>query len=135
MISQSLQDSIHRFIYAPGQLRSEWLGDDVMSIYMRRSRRALTVNGEMKMWEAIDFATIDVDPDHRGKGLFTQTVDHLLKVNPLPVLYVENAAEFLLPCLARRGFIPHLTLLGISSSMYHVTAINTGCDTKTSSPN
>ena len=93
---------------------NQWIEEPHMRIYVRRSLRMLGNNkdGENKLTPCLDVATIEVDEEKRGKGLFTlflSRVENEAK-NLHRNVYVESIQEpRLVKFLTKRGyeFVPN----------------------------
>ncbi len=64
-----------------------WLYDDLMNLYVRKSRRH--VDGEA--YDALDIASIVVYK--KGQGTFTAFLTEIEQACPYPVIYIENVLE------------------------------------------
>ena len=73
---------------------NSWISENHITIYVRKSNRLI----EGKMTECLDLATVEVDEDERGKGIFTTFLHRFeqeaKKLNR--VVFVENIMN---PCL------------------------------------
>lgn len=74
------------------------------TFYARYGRRMLSNQG---FFDVLDIATIEVEEELRGKGIFTKLIKQLREDYPDMPLYVENATPRLQRHLKKLGFTPH----------------------------
>lgn len=90
-ISQTAEEQLDEFLASKKLYpRNLWLGDETISVYVRKSRRYLRGTDTK---QCLDIATIDVKKDKRGQGRFTRFLQHAQEVNPYPYIYVENVIK------------------------------------------
>lgn len=79
--------TLQKFIDNP-ELRNKWIKSRKMKIYIRRSMRQVG----MKMTPCLDLASVEVDENHRGKGLFTKFLEKFENAakEMNRVVFVEN---------------------------------------------
>lgn len=83
----------------------EWIGDGIISVYVRLGHRVFS-QGVIE--DSLDIATVDVVESEQRKGHFTRFLDLAERLNPWPILYIENVHNsVLLPVINRTGFLPH----------------------------
>ena len=63
-----------------------WISDDVMKVYVRKSRRYIND----KLIICLDLASIEVIENKRGQGIFTAFLGYAHALNPWDVTYIEN---------------------------------------------
>lgn len=86
----------------------EWIGDGVISVYLRFGHHSF--DGET-LTDSLDIANVDVAERHQKQGHFTRFLALAERLNPWPVLYLENVHNpVLLPLVERSGFVPHPSL-------------------------
>ena len=82
----------------------QWLADEHIKIYVRVTKHYLP-NGEVV--KTIDLASIEVEEEHRGSGVFTKKLEEieLLASERGFTVYVESILnERLIPFLEKRGY-------------------------------
>lgn len=111
--------NLSQFLASTDGPPNQWIRERCMNVYVRKSKRY--ING--KMVDCLDFASVEVDERHRGKGYlkkflvrFEQEATKLKRA-----VYVESILEpRLVPFLTRMGykFVPNTAM--ISPSMYKI---------------
>lgn len=61
-------------------------GNDVVSVYTRKGVHC--VNGELA--NCLDIASISVSENMRNRGVGTSVINHMHRVNPYPITFVES---------------------------------------------
>src|SRR4051812_13764670 len=88
--------------------RSDWLEDDILQVYIRKTYRV--IKGQ-HVW-TIDIANVTILPQHQGKGYFgalIQKIEQLIReLRPdIQGIYIENVLfEWLRRHLVKIGFEP-----------------------------
>lgn len=111
--------NLSQFLASTDGPPNQWIRERCMNVYVRRSKRYL----DKQMVECLDFATVEVDEGHRGKGHLTKFLLRFEKEARRlgRVVYVESILEpRLVPFLARMGykFVPDTA--PIAPSMYKI---------------
>ena len=84
--------------------RNLWLGDDKMKVYVRKGRHIL---GFGKLVWTLDIASVEVDEDKQGQGLWTDFLDKAHEMNPWEATHVECVHNPILAAsLLRHGWMP-----------------------------
>src|ERR1035437_561642 len=101
---------------------NQWLRERCMNIYVRRSMRYI----DNQMMKCLDFATVEVDERHRGKGHLTKFLlrfeEEAKRLNR--VVYIESIlVPRLIPFLIRMGykFTPNTVMA--SPNMYKIVCL------------
>ena len=100
---------------------NQWIRERCMDAYVRRSKRYI----DKQTMECLDFASVEVDERHRGKGRLTK---FLLRFEEEAkrlgrVVYIESILEpRLVPFLAKRGykFVSNTDMTSPSPTMYKI---------------
>ena len=67
IIQQQLLDFIEKA--ENGNIRSLWIGDDIMSVYVRKGyHRIINKQGQEKIEQTLDIAAVEVNEKMRGQG-------------------------------------------------------------------
>lgn len=91
--------SLKSFLESP--LRNEWIGDDTIKVYVRKSRR----NIEGQMIDCLDIATVEVEEEERGKGIFTDFLKDAIALNSFTCIFIENVQQdWFAQFFMRQGF-------------------------------
>ncbi len=67
----------------------QWLNGDDMNVYVRVSIRGRYPGSPP--YRALDIATVSVYD--KGQGKFTRFLEEAERINPYPILYIENVLE------------------------------------------
>jgi hypothetical protein len=70
-----------------GYVPPKWIDDDDMKVYVRKGRHLLKPGGKMQV--CLDIASVEVDEDKRGKGIFSNFLEKAHEMNPWDATYVE----------------------------------------------
>lgn len=82
--------------------RSMWISDEYMSVYVRKAKRYLSG----KMSTTLDIASVTIDEDKQGQGIWTDFLAKAHELNPWDATYVENVLNPILAgSLLRHGWI------------------------------
>lgn len=73
----------------PMKVKAVWLKTLKMRVFVRKSRRVL-LKGQ-PIVNVLDIATVEVNENHRRKGLFKNFLEYAEKVNPWDAIFIENA--------------------------------------------
>jgi hypothetical protein len=65
---------------------NNWIGNSNVRIYVRKSKRYI----EGRIQNCLDIATISIDPQFRGKGLFGEIVKAFEQGNPYEYIAIES---------------------------------------------
>jgi hypothetical protein len=86
---------------------NEWVTEPQFHcLYVRYGLRyVLGISKDHGFDDVLDLATLEVEKEHRGTGVFTRLVARLREMYPGLHLYVENAAQAFRPLLLRLGFV------------------------------
>lgn len=99
--AKPVQDQIRKWIKFPFPT-NQWFSDEKCKIYLRKARRIV----EGKRVDALDVGTVEVFPEYRRKGVFSQLLDSLHRMNPWDVTFVENVLnKDLEQYLTRTGWV------------------------------
>lgn len=99
-ISAKFGEDLHRFLFSGS--RNAVLVGDHFSVYVRKSRRALSKGGEVV--ECVDVANVMIEEGWRSLGLFTALL--CVVEGMCRNVYVENILnERLAGFLVRRGYV------------------------------
>lgn len=93
-------ESINSFLN-DDQLRNTYIQNDVLSLYIRKSRRVL--NGEIV--KCLDLANISIEEEYQNQGIFKMVVNVINELNPYEWLMIENTLN---PVLVEWGKKYHL---------------------------
>ncbi len=97
---EQFKQAFHMFMNS--KLRNQWLGGDVIQVYMRKG---IHVIGR-QAFKTLDIANIQIDESERGKGVGMRLIDWLHEQNPFEVTYVESLQNLrLYASLKQRGWI------------------------------
>lgn len=81
-----------------------WLGDDTMKVYVRKGRHMVYPG---KLSTTLDIASVEVDEDKQGQGVFSDFLDKAHEMNPWDATYIENVLNpVLATSLIRHGWLP-----------------------------
>jgi hypothetical protein len=108
MMTQTLDQFIERVRGHSGR-GNEWVSEPQFHcLYVRYGRRHILGRsiGDSSFEDVLDIATVEVEEELRGTGVFTRLVARLRKTYPGMSLFVENAAPAFCPLLLRLGFVP-----------------------------
>lgn len=102
---------------------NQWIRERCMNVYVRRSKRYI----DEQVIECLDFATVEVDERHRGKGYLTK---FLLRFEQEAIrlkraVYIESILEpRLVPFFIKMGykFVPNTEMT--SPNMYKMPVEN-----------
>jgi hypothetical protein len=103
---------------------SRWIHDENMKVYVRKGRRSV-YPGQMSI--TLDIATVEVDEDKQGQGLWTTFLEKAHELNPWEATYIENVlnpvlAESLIRhgwMIANSNFGSHSFFMPKDSAKYH----------------
>lgn len=94
-------EQLANFIENSDKVRNLWLQDELMAVYVRRSRRF--IDGSLRT--GLDIANIEVYD--RGKGTFTRFLRHAVCINPWEYTFAESLQEpRLVSFFLRNGWVP-----------------------------
>jgi hypothetical protein len=65
----------------------KWIDDADMMVYVRKSRRILQLRGKMQV--CLDIASVIVEQERRGKGIFSKFLKMAHEMNPWDATLVE----------------------------------------------
>lgn len=96
---------LHSFVELASKLTrpyTKWCMVGNVHIYLRARSRII----EQARVKVLDIGSVEVIAEKRGQGEFTKILDELERINPFPVLYIENVlnqrfADF----FERRGYV------------------------------
>lgn len=113
--------NLSQFLACPNGPPNQWLRERFMDVYVRWSKRYI----DKQMIECLDFASVEVDERHRGKGHLTKFLlrfeEEAKRLNR--AVYIESILEpRLVPFLVKRGykFVPGIDPM--NPSMYKTFA-------------
>lgn len=61
-------------------------GEDIISVYVRKGTHCIGNT----LFDCLDIATITVKEEFRGQGLGIRVIDHMHKINPYRITFVES---------------------------------------------
>jgi len=105
-IAQSLISKINNFIVDVNSKRfpnNLWIKSNEVQIYVRKGYHVLD-SEEIKI--CLDFATAEVPNKLKGKGIFTEVLDHFINNSPWEAIYAESVCNLRLVSFLceKRGF-------------------------------
>lgn len=65
----------------------KWIDDKDMKVYIRKGRHLLRSGGKIQV--CLDIASVEVDEDKRGNGIFSNFLKKAHEMNPWDATYVE----------------------------------------------
>ncbi|MFB2970403.1 hypothetical protein ACE1CD_15630 [Aerosakkonema sp. BLCC-F183] len=78
--------------FLDSSVRNQWLTDEFMQVYLRKSHRYYAGN----LIQVLDIATIEVYPDFQRQGKCSEFLRITHQINPYQATFVENVLhEFL----------------------------------------
>jgi GNAT superfamily N-acetyltransferase len=82
---ENLKISLKEFLAS--REKNAWIGDDSFArIYVRKSKRFL----ESDLQDCLDLATIFIEPEYRGQGLFGKILKMFEEENPFNNILIES---------------------------------------------
>lgn len=85
-------------------IRNLWLSDDIMKVYVRMGRHII---GTGKISVTLDIASVEVEEENQGRGVWTEFLEKAHEMNPWEATYVECVHNpILATSLIRHGWMP-----------------------------
>jgi len=70
-----------------GYVQPKWLDDESMKVYVRKGRHLLKPGGKIQV--CLDIASVEVDEEKRGQGIFSDFLNKAHEMNPWDATFVE----------------------------------------------
>lgn len=88
-------------LFLGGKRTNQYIRDDAMSIYIRKSRRL--IDGEMIQF--LDLANIQIEDDYQNKGIYSNLMKKIVEKYPDYNIFIENILNpHTEPILKKLGF-------------------------------